>query len=119
MITGHGILPILEKHRRHFHPIVPFKKEKDHIAPLDLSKHNTSFTVAIFIDTTRFSDYINEKRKEANATYLIGGYKEVREMYNRSNLFNNEQPRNLHLGIDIWGDAGTNVYAPLGGIVDS
>lgn len=30
-----------------------------------------------------------------------------------------EEPRRLHLGIDIWGNAGTEIYAPLGGTVHS
>jgi len=36
-------------------------------------------------------------------------------LYARSNIFDTgEEPRRLHLGIDIWGPAGTAVMAPLG-----
>lgn len=41
-------------------------------------------------------------------------------MYRRSELFGvTEEPRSLHLGIDIWGPAETKIYAPLGGMVHS
>ena len=102
MVAEHDILPLLEKHRRHFHFIVPSGKGNDSIAPLDLSKNNLSFTDEIFNDTDIFSNYINQKRKDEKATYLVGGYKEIRNMYRRSKLFDEkEEPRSLHLGIDI------------------
>jgi murein DD-endopeptidase MepM/ murein hydrolase activator NlpD len=34
-------------------------------------------------------------------------------------LFTGAGERSLHLGVDIWGPAGTKVYAPLGGMVHS
>ena len=51
-------------------------------------------------------------------------------MYKRSLLFDEEkkygiekpiteEPRRLHIGTDIWGDAGTKIFAPLGGTVHS
>ena len=57
------------------------------------------------------------------AVYGIGGYAEHRTIYSRSRLFDGEngeeEPRRLHLGIDIWGAAGTSVMAPLDGTVHS
>lgn len=124
---------LLQNYRHTFHTVVPFT-EKDTITALDLTKHNTALTEFIFNDTEAFSQYIQQETVRANARYLIGGYNELREMYKRSALFsfekanlptanipfdNNAEPRRLHLGIDIWGAAGTEVYAPLGGMVHS
>ena len=47
-------------------------------------------------------------------------------MYRRSGLFDKnltdtkpiaDEPRSIHLGVDIWGPVGTPVFAPLGGVV--
>lgn len=56
----------------------------------------------------------------ANCKYGIGGYNEYRTLYARSKHFDtDEEPRRLHLGTDIWGEAGTKIMAPLDGIVHS
>lgn len=124
---------LLQQYRPSFHKVVDFT-EKDIITLLDLTKHNTSLTEFIFNDTEAFSAFINQEIIKTNSRYLIGGYNERREMYKRSALFSfekqnlrtadipfeqNTEPRRLHLGIDIWGPAGTNVYAPLGGMIHS
>ena len=45
---------------------------------------------------------------------------EHRDMYRRSRHFDDEdEPRSLHLGIDLWTDAGKPVYCPVAGIVHS
>ena len=122
------ISPVLEKHAHQFHPVIPFNEASDKIVSLDLSKTNEGFTEGIYNDTDLFSKYIDLQRKNSNATYLIGGYRERREMYRRSTLFdknifpdleNPDEPRTLHLGTDIWGNAGTTIFAPLGGMVHS
>ncbi|RYG00682.1 MAG: peptidase M23, partial [Chitinophagaceae bacterium] len=71
--------------------------------------------------TNLFSRYVDDALLHANARYGIGGYDEHRTVYSRSVVFdgNGEEPRRLHLGTDIWGPAGTRVYAPLGGMVHS
>jgi murein DD-endopeptidase MepM/ murein hydrolase activator NlpD len=40
-------------------------------------------------------------------------------IYHRSNHFKGEEPRTIHLGVDIWTEAGTPVFAPLSGKVHS
>ena len=121
----------LKKNQRDFHPIVSFDPVADKITALDLTKNNTDLTEEIYSDTRKFAAYIDKVRKESGSRFLIGGYNELREMYKRSLLFDfekiyeldvNEKPveaRRLHLGIDIWGPAGTVVSAPLGGMVHS
>ncbi len=122
------IASVLEKHAFELHPVILFNKTTDRIVSLNLSKSNKGFTEKIYNNTEVFSTYINEQLKNTNATYLIGGYREQREMYRRSKLFDksltneveiNEETRSLHLGTDIWGAAGTTIFAPLGGMVES
>src|SRR5690606_28539933 len=48
-----------------------------------------------------------------------GGYAENRIIYTSKVFTGNEEPRSLHLGIDVWAPAGTPVMAPLPGRVHS
>jgi peptidoglycan LD-endopeptidase LytH len=111
------------KNYKFFSQVVSFDPATDKLFPFDFTASNTELTVEIFNDLNRFSDYINTKLKKANARYGIGGYGEHRTIYSRSRLFDGsasaEEPRRLHLGIDIWGEANTVVMAPLDGEVHS
>ena len=120
MISQKNISDVILKNVPHYHPVVAFDRTREKTAKLDLSKMNKEFTSEVYTDFTRFTAFIDAERKKADAKFLIGGYREVREMYRRSVLFDaNEEPRSLHLGIDIWGEAGTKISAPLGGMVHS
>jgi murein DD-endopeptidase MepM/ murein hydrolase activator NlpD len=114
---------IILKNQYIFHRVVDFNAAKDKLLPMDFTEKNTELTPGILDNIDAFSDYINSKLHNASATYGIGGYAEHRTIYNRSRVFDGvrpgEEPRRLHLGIDIWGPAGTPVYAFLGGMVHS
>jgi peptidoglycan LD-endopeptidase LytH len=90
---------------------------------MDFTESNTELTKETIEDDLQFSAYINNKIQQAKAVYGIGGYNEHRTVYSRSPLFDaakpGEEPRRLHLGVDIWGPAGTPVYAFMGGRVHS
>src|SRR5580698_7698385 len=105
-----------------FHPVVPFDPGKDRLYPFDFTENNTELVAGDIADTDRFAAYINRTLREHGARYGFGGYDEHRTLYARSRHFDSaaqEEPRRLHLGIDIWGPAGTKVMAPLDGIVHS
>jgi murein DD-endopeptidase MepM/ murein hydrolase activator NlpD len=93
------------------HPIVDFDKGNDQLFPFDLTSNNTELTAEVLNDTDIFSRWISDKLAIENCKYGIGGYNEHRTIYSRSSYFDTEEePRRLHLGVDIWGIAGTPVY---------
>ena len=110
----------LKDHPEYVSPLVDFNSQTDQLFPFDFSSSNQELDLQIIADTASFSSWISQKLKENNCRYGIGGYDEHRTIYARSELFDNlEEPRRLHLGIDIWADAGTPVYAPLSGQIHS
>jgi len=111
---------VLQKNRANFHSVVDFDRAADKLFQLDFTAANTELNDELIADTNKLSQYLNKKIAKAKAKYGIGGYNEERVLYKRSSHFNiSEIVRSIHLGIDIWGAAGTRVYAPLGGMVHS
>src|SRR4051794_14098858 len=94
---------LLRKYQTSFHAVVPFDVRKDKLLLFDFTSDNKTLTEEIFNDTAKFTSYLNDQLKRANAKYGIGGYNEHRTIYSRSAAFdssNGEEPRRLHLGID-------------------
>ena len=124
---------VLQKNRLNFHSVVDFKPSKDKLFPFNFTATNTELRPADIADTAIFSKYINYKLETSHSKFGIGGYGEDRVLYKRSELFDNSitpvstkgktqqapESRSIHLGIDIWGVAGTKVYVPLGGTIHS
>jgi len=91
--------------------VVDFDASIDKLLPLDFTVSNTELTDEILDHTDIFSAWVNQKLKTNNAIYGIGGYNEHRTIYSRSAHFDTaEEPRRLHLGVDIWAPAETPVY---------
>lgn len=114
---------ILSDNKTLLSPIVPFEFDKDLLVLMNFTADNTSLHTAILEDTGLFSQYVQSVLNKAGARYGIGGYNEHRTIYARSELFDSalatDEPRRLHLGVDIWGPALTPVMAPLAGKVHS
>ncbi len=78
---------------------------------------------------SKFSKYSNSNKVEKqiksylinnNSKIGIGLYCEKRNVYKGNNylsLFNIKKRRNFHIGIDIFADVGTQIYAPISGKV--
>lgn len=92
---------------------------KERLTPFDLTAENPD--LASF-DVTTFEGLDNYARKVRHETQKIpfGGYGEIRKIYTQSPHFNNmAQNRCVHLGIDLWAEAQTPIFAPLDGHIHS
>ncbi|REG99551.1 peptidoglycan DD-metalloendopeptidase family protein [Flavobacterium aquicola] len=89
--------------------------------PLDLSPSNTDLDQLNVSDANELQEYINQILINNNAKAAYGGYNEVRNLYKRSTVFNDlkTEERNIHIGMDLWIEAGTSILAALDGKVHS
>ena len=100
--------------------VVDIDAASDRLFHFNFTASNTELDEDTFSDTVKFSAWVNQKLSDNNCRYGVGGYMEHRTIYARSAHFDtDDEPRRLHLGVDIWAKAGTAVYSPLNGIVHS
>jgi 4-aminobutyrate aminotransferase-like enzyme/Ser/Thr protein kinase RdoA (MazF antagonist) len=76
-----------------------------------------------FTDTVAFTHRLFERMRTANASIGIGKYNEARPIYT-AEMFkepgeHGTEARTIHLGIDLFMEPGSPVYAPLDGLVHS
>lgn len=144
-----ALISVLQKHQPAFNEVVPFDPARDQLYPLDFTETNRDLDPEQIADTERFAAYINHLLKQHHCKYGFGGYGEHRTLYARSQHFDHApvsgseaartaaetdtalqtdtvalkesiaEPRRFHLGIDIWGPAGTKVMSPVDGIIHS
>ena len=87
--------------------------------PIDLSVSNSELSQIDLKNPNDFETFIENHLGKNKAKVAFGGYNEVRNLYKKTSLFNNEQAdeRNIHIGMDLWIKAGTPVLAALDGAV--
>jgi murein DD-endopeptidase MepM/ murein hydrolase activator NlpD len=84
--------------------------------------HNKALKDVNLSSVQELDTYIQSVIKKHKAKIAYGGYLESRGIYRRSTYFNQSNPeteRNIHLGLDLWIEAGTPVFAPLDGELHS
>ena len=113
----------IKKNQKEFHHVVSFNPDTERLRQMNFTAGNNELTEDMLGNTEQFIRYINQNLQKSGAKFGIGGYAEHRNIYSQSKVFDaaraNEEPRRLHLGIDIWGKPHTAVMAPLNGIVHS
>ena len=120
MTATQQLIAYLTRHVNLIGKVVDFDPLTDRLCQLDLTEANRDLTEDIYTNTAKFTDWVNQTLHKNNARYGIGGYFEHRTIYARSEHFGtSDEPRRLHLGIDIWANAGTKVYVPLSGAIHS
>jgi murein DD-endopeptidase MepM/ murein hydrolase activator NlpD len=110
----------LEKLTEEFTPVVEGLRLKDYYQ-LDLSVENKELIEVDLGSAEKVENYIQSKLLENSKKVAFGGYLENRNLYRRSTYFKDslDEDRNIHLGVDIWCDAGTAIYSPLPGKIHS
>jgi peptidoglycan LD-endopeptidase LytH len=98
--------------------LVPFDLSGKVWVP-DLTAANPDLHTLDLADTEAFTAYMNAQMQNRGVKVALGGYGEDRFLYHRSPHFSGAELRTIHLGIDLWADAGTPVMAPLPGKVHS
>jgi murein DD-endopeptidase MepM/ murein hydrolase activator NlpD len=110
-ITIERLKAWLSSHADCIGSVVDFNAAADRLYPFDFTAENGELTDDMITDTSAFSDWAARKLKNSGCRYGIGGYNEHRTIYTRSSHFDtDEEPRRLHLGVDIWAEAGIPVY---------
>lgn len=120
-MTTHNFEERLISHAGDFAPVVPLAAN-DKIISLDFTEDNPEMPRDILANEDEFVQFMYQKLQNEGARYGIGGYNEKRAVYSSSPLFGSsegEEPRRLHLGMDIWGRPHTPVMAPMNGIIHS
>ncbi|CAL1520586.1 peptidoglycan DD-metalloendopeptidase family protein [Chitinophaga sp. MM2321] len=111
---------VLKKYQSTFKPVISLLQPDEQLLVMDFTANNTTLTKNILTDIHKFCSYIDKTLAESGCRLGIGGYCEHRTIYAVSPHFDaGEEPRRLHLGIDVWGTVGTQVYAPLNGHIHS
>lgn len=99
-----------------------FKNAARGIVPvqLDFSATNERLKEVDLDNRQQFEQFIQSEISMQGGNCGIGGYLEERVIYRRSSHYeNSDNPRCMHLGVDIWMSAGTDVFAFAEGIIHS
>ncbi len=104
-----------------FFPVMGEKLSSENTITLDFSPNNPDLESLDLANTSTFDAYVTKQIKHAGSKYGIGGYLEHRAIYRRSTVFATAEAdfRNIHLGIDIWTEAGAPIFSPLDGKIHS
>ncbi|MBF6640635.1 peptidoglycan DD-metalloendopeptidase family protein [Flavobacterium sp. J49] len=88
---------------------------------LDLSVTNENLAAEKLATAKDYENYIQNYLENHQAQIAFGGYNEIRNLYQRSTVFknNNTDERNIHIGLDLWINESAPIYAALEGKIHS
>jgi len=105
---------ILLENKNLFGNIFPFNLAKEKFFNLDLSVNNKELNEVDIFSTSELSKYINKKLTQTKTKFAVGGYAEDRFVYLKSKHFGKgTNARTIHIGVDVWCEEYTNIFAPL------
>jgi len=114
----------LKTHQGDFAPVagIDLRTAKKMVFDLDPGSQLIG-DMMIVDDTPSFSRFLFDEMKKNGAAIGVGRYDEARLIYTSANFKPGGHPlaegRTVHLGIDLFLEPGSPVYAPLDAVVDS
>ena len=87
----------------------------DSYITIDLSSNNKDLSKINITNHLECQAFIDTILQQHNAQVAYGGYLEKRNLYASSSRFSSGLKRDIHLGIDFWCKARTNVIVPIPG----
>jgi len=120
MKKSEKVIQILKDNRDFIAKIMDVDFSDKNVYVFDFTENNSELYSLDLDDTNAFSEYVFNTLKKEKKGVGVGGYGEDRLIYKRSKHFDGEgEPRSIHLGMDIWINENTPVFAPLPGIIHS
>jgi peptidoglycan LD-endopeptidase LytH len=115
-----SLLNILERHKATLYPILGKSFRDYKLCKMVFTENNFELLNVDLNNTEKFSEYVFDKIHSNKCDFGIGGYAENRTIYRKIEHFNTEdEPRTIHLGVDIWTPAKTPFYTPIDGKIHS
>jgi 4-aminobutyrate aminotransferase-like enzyme len=114
------VVDVLKKHQGHFASVLEKPLESYHV--LDLTPSSSLYEGDPRLpNTPGLSKAISEVMQAANVEVSIGRYDEPRLLYASRMFARTSAPtserRTIHIGLDVFADAGTAVHAPLDSVI--
>jgi len=114
------LISLLKKYQSDFFPLLGTSFQKEDFCTIDLNVNTPNLDLGAIQTYGGLDFYIQNELEKQEAKVGVGGYLEERVLYQQSNNFKSEaENRNIHLGVDWWSVAGTEIYAPLDGKIHS
>jgi murein DD-endopeptidase MepM/ murein hydrolase activator NlpD len=107
---------LITNNRTSFGPLFETGLTVGNTVYMDLSSSNREFDG---IGEAELDRAILKKLAATGAVAGVGGYLENRSLYRDTELFQGDEERCIHIGVDVFVPAATAVYTPLDGEVQS
>lgn len=110
---------LLSRHADEFGMILRLDYRSLPFLEFDLTQYNSELANLDIENVEQFNAFSLERLRASGARFGIGRYNEERVIYDQRPLFSGDEPRRIHLGIDLFVEAGQDVMAPLDSRVHS
>ncbi len=110
----------LKEHAAAVAPVVGHDLKEAPVVVFDFSVGSTEWDYAALTQPTLAARAVAERMRAEGAAVGVGRYDEARLVYTAEQFGENEaERRTVHLGLDLFQEAGSPVFAPLEGTVHS